>query len=97
MLLAVSSPNSAFFACAPDFNFVDGWMRLAKNIVYKLYLGEPHGEAVVARDGLVTRAFDGANVSLNISSFVPARNPTDGGLNRGCVRWASGDVTGVCP
>ena len=123
MLLAVASPNAAFFSCKkmmvilsrceravrlanpkritiagmPDFNSAHGWMALGQDPIYKRFLGAPKGEALTGTDGLVTRAFAGATVSLNTSAFVAARNPTDAGLNRGCVRWASGEVTGVCP
>ena len=91
MLLAVASPNAAFFACMPSFNVVDGWMDLDQNTIYKLHLGAPLGKAVVGKDGIITRAFEGAHVSLNPSSFV---NRT---LNRGCVQWASGETSGTCP
>ena len=97
MLLAVASPNAAFFSCMPDFNSAHGWMALGQDLIYKRFLGAPKGKAVTGKDGLVTRAFAGATVSLNTSAFVAARNPTDAGLNRGCVRWASGEITGICP
>ena len=61
------------------------------------FLGAPKGEAAFGRDGLIRREFEGASVSLNISAFVPAANPADAGLNRGCVRWAGGGTTGSCP
>ena len=97
MLLAVASPNSAYFACMPDFNVIHGWMDLDKNTIYQQYLGAPQGEAVVDANGLITRTFAGAKVSLNISAFVQTSNPTDAGLNRGCIEWASGETSGVCP
>jgi hypothetical protein len=97
MLLAVSSPNAAYFACMPDFNSLHGWMALDQDKIYQRYLGAPTGEAVVGKDGLITRAFAGANVTLNASAFVLASNPTDAGLNRGCVQWASGETSGTCP
>jgi hypothetical protein len=96
MLLAVASPNSAFFACMPDFNSAHGWMALDENPIYQRHLGAPQGMAVVGKDGLIRRAFAGANVTLNISAFVSARNPTDAGLNHGCVQWASGETSGIC-
>ena len=95
MLLAVEAPNAAFFACMPDFNVVHGWMNLKQNTIYDQYLGGPKGPAVAGKDGLVTRAFAGATVILNISAFTPERG--GGSLNSGCVRWASGSTTGVCP
>jgi hypothetical protein len=94
MLLAVASPDAAFFACMPDFNVIHGWMNLSQTPIYERHLGAPLGKAVVGKDGLLTRAFAGANVSLNISAFTPERV---GSLNRGCVRWASGQTTGACP
>lgn len=97
MLLAVASPNSAYFACMPDFNVIHGWMDLDKNMIYQQYLGAPQGKAVVGDNGLITRTFAGAKVSLNVSAFVQTRNPTDAGLNRGCIEWASGETSGVCP
>jgi hypothetical protein len=91
MLLSVASPNAGFFACMPDFNVVDGWMELDKDPIYQRYLGAPKGKAVVGKDGMITRAFEGADVSLNSSAFAGRS------LNRGCVRWASGEITGICP
>ena len=95
MLLAVDGPNAAFFSCMPDFNVVHGWMNLTQNAIYHEFLGAPKGKAVVGTDGIVTRAFEGANVILNITSFEPPR--TRGRLNSGCVKWASGSTTGICP
>ena len=92
MLLAVASPNAAFFACTPDFNSIDGWMALDQDPIYQHYLGAPKGEAVAGKDGLVTRAFEGANVALNTTAIGAGRE-----LNRGCVQWASGETTGICP
>jgi hypothetical protein len=97
MLLAVASPNSAYFACMPDFNSAHGWMELDQNVIYQQYLGAPQGKAVMSKNGLMARTFAGAKVSLNISAFVQAQNPTDAGLNRGCVQWSSGETTGKCP
>ena len=95
MLLAVASPDAAFFACVTSFNVIEGWMLLDQNPIYHRFLGAPLGEAVVGQNGLVTRAFQGAHVALNISAFsVPGRA---GLLNRGCVQWASGETTGTCP
>jgi hypothetical protein len=91
MLLAVASPNAGFFACMPDFNSVDGWMALDQDPIYQQYLGAPKGKAVVGKDGLITRAFEGANVALNTSAFAGRS------LNRGCVQWASGQTSGICP
>ena len=87
--------NSAFFSCLPDFNITHGWMNLTQNAIYDQYLGAPKGAAVFGTDGLVTRAFAGANVILNISAFTPERG--GGRLNSGCVQWASGKTTGTCP
>jgi hypothetical protein len=95
MLLAVEAPNAAFFACMPDFNVIHGWMNLNQNMIYDEYLGAPTGNAVVGPDGLITRAFAGAKVVLNPKSFTPARG--GGSLNSGCVQWASGNTTGICP
>lgn len=97
MLLAVASPRSAYFACMPDFNSAHGWMGLDQNMIYNHYLGAPQGKAVVGKDGLMTRSFAGAKVLLNISAFVQTGNPTDAGLNQGCVQWSSGETTGICP
>ena len=91
MLVAVASPNAGFFACMPDFNVVDGWMTLDQDPIYQHYLGAPKGKAVVGKDGLITRAFEGATVALNTSAFAGRS------LNRGCVQWASGETSGVCP
>ena len=91
MLVAVASPNAAFFACMPSFNIVDGWRDLDKNEIYKLHLGAPKGKAVVGKDGIITRDFEGAHVALDPKTNV---NRT---LTRGCVQWASGETTGVCP
>lgn len=95
MTQAVEAPNAAFFSCMPDFNVIHGWMNLHQNMIYDQYLGAPKGEAVLGKDGLATRAFDGANIIVNISAFTPERG--GGSLNSGCVQWASGKVTGVCP
>ena len=95
MLLAVASPNAAFFACEVSFDVKVGWMHLDNLPIYRLFLGAPLGEAVVGPGGLVTRTFEGANVTLNTSAFnMPGRA---GLLNRGCVRWAKGETTGTCP
>ena len=75
----------------PDFNVVDRWMELDTDPIYQRYLGAPKGKAAVGKDGMITRAFEGADVSLSSSAFA-ARS-----LNRGCVRWASGEITGICP
>ena len=75
------------FACLPihpQFN---------QQPFYDYYLGAPKGAAVVGKDGLMTRAFDGATVTLSTTSFQSSR----GNLNSGCVQWASGETTGVCP
>ena len=93
MLMGVNSPMTAFFACEPDFNSRDGWMNLKQQPYYDYFLGAPKGAAVVGKDGLMTRAFEGATVTLNASSFLSSR----GNLNSGCVEWASGETTGVCP
>jgi hypothetical protein len=93
MLLAVEAPNAAFFSCMPDFNVIHGWMNLTQNMIYDEYLGAPKAKAVVGKDGLVTRAFAGANVILNISAFTSA----GGSLNSGCVQWTTGMTTGICP
>lgn len=95
MLLAVEAPSAAFFSCLPDFNSIHGWMNLTQNAIYDQYLGAPKAAAAVGKDGLVTRAFAGANVILNISAFTPERG--GGSLNSGCVQWASGKTTGTCP
>lgn len=94
MLLAVEAPNAAFFACTPDFNSIHGWMNLTQNY-YDEYLGAPTGSAVVGKDGLITRAFEGAKVTLNPKSFTPDRG--GGSINSGCVQWANGKTTGTCP
>lgn len=91
MLLAVASPNAAYFACMPDFNVVDGWMKLDQDPIYQRYLGAPKGEVWMGQDGLLTRAFEGATVTLDPKAFA------DRLLNRGCVQWASGEVSGTCP
>ena len=70
-------------------------MDLDQDMIYQRYLGAPMGKAVVGKDGLITRAFAGANVSLNASAFTPASG--GGSLNRGCVQWSSGETTGICP
>ena len=93
MLMGANSPMTAFFACEPDFNSKDGWMNLNQQPFYDYYLGAPKGAAVVGKDGLMTRAFDGATVTLSTTSFQSSR----GNLNSGCVQWASGETTGVCP
>ena len=93
MLLAVNSPNTAFFACMPDFNVVDGWMNVGQQPYYRYHLGAPKGAAVVHKDGLMTRAFEGARVTLNPRAFQSSR----GNLNSGCVQWTSGETSGVCP
>ena len=98
MLVATASPNTAFFACMPSFNVIDGWMNMDQDPIFKQYLGAPKGKSVVGTDGLITRAFEGANVTLNISSFDFSKGgQTESDLNRGCVQWASGETTGTCP
>ena len=96
MLVAVASPDAAFFACETSFDVVEGWMLLDENPIYHRFLGAPLGEAVVGQGGLVTRAFEGAHVALNTSAFTIAGGRADL-LNRGCVKWASGETTGTCP
>ena len=95
MLVAVASPDAAFFACETSFNVKVGWMLLGQDPIYHRFLGVPLGEAVVGQGGLITRVFEGAHVALNISAFSPPGRA--GLLNRGCVRWASGETTGTCP
>ena len=91
MLLAVASPNAAFYACTPSFAYQEGWMDFDKNKIYQLHLGAPKGKKVVGKDGLITRAFEGANVSLNTKAY------TGRILNRGCVQYHSGETFGTCP
>ena len=97
MLLAANAPNTAFYACMPSFNSIDGWMDMDKDISYDQFLGAPLGKAVLGTDGLMRRAFEGANVTLNTTSFISGYPSADTGLNRGCVQWSSGVTTGTCP
>ena len=81
-----ASPSAAFFACLPSFNIVDG-----PGQERDLHLGAPTGKAVVGKDGIIPRDFEGAHVALDPKTNV---NRT---LTRGCVQWASGETTGTFP
>ena len=61
---------------------------------FKLPLGEPTGPAMPLKVGRavgLTRAFR----SGTKASWIPGANSTARGT--GCVKWATGQVTGVCP
>jgi len=94
-LIAIATPNSAFFSCEPDFSSrVDpqpqGWMTLLEEPIYGRQLGAPLGAATVVR-GFLKRNFQGGAVAWLKTSAA--------GL--GCVQWRSGvdagEVYGRCP
>ena len=97
MLVAVDSPNSAFYACANSFAYPDGWMDFDQEDYYHHFLGAPQGEAVYGTDGLIRRSFEGANVTLDITAFSNDTSRADMRLNRGCVQWSTGETSGICP
>ena len=89
MLVAVAAPNTAFFACALDFNSAHSWMSLLSEPIYSRPLGAPVAAAPARHPatGVMTRVFSSGTVAV----LDPRAQ------NLGCVKWAGGETTGVCP
>ena len=88
MLVAVAAPNTAFFACALDFNIAHTWLTLLNDTIYSLPLGAPVADAEQdLASGLITRSFTSGTVAV-LDPSAP---------NLGCVKWAGGKTTGKCP
>lgn len=88
MLMAVSTPDTSFFTCASDFNSAHTWFSVLNESIYSLPLGAPIGNYKInGTSGLMTRYFSSGTVAV-INGSAP---------NLGCVKWASGAITGTCP